>query len=150
MKSKFLLYILPIISFLGFIDASYLTAKHYLETPVTCSIFEGCEKVTTSSYAIVFGIPVALSGIIFYLTIFILSIAFIEIKNKKLLSFIFIVASLGFAASLWFVYLQLFVIGAICLYCVLSAFFSTIIFILSIFMIKLKKNIFTRSKNSIN
>jgi uncharacterized membrane protein len=64
---KWIIFGLIVVSFLGFLDATYLAAKHYLGAPIACSIFEGCEKVTTSQYAAVFNIPVALLGALYYL-----------------------------------------------------------------------------------
>jgi len=45
------------LSFVGFLDASYLTAKHYLNFEIPCSILNGCEQVLTSQYATLFGVP---------------------------------------------------------------------------------------------
>lgn len=60
-KYKWLVLGFLILGFLGFLDATYLTVKHYLGTPINCSIFEGCEKVTTSQYATVGGVPVSVA-----------------------------------------------------------------------------------------
>ena len=117
-----------IISFLGFLDATYLTVEHYRGVPPPCSLIKGCEKVTTSKYAAVFGVPVALSGLIFYLAIFVLSVLIWQTGKVEIFKVVFYLSVLGFLASLWFLYLQLFVIGAICVYCLFSALTSTAIF----------------------
>ncbi|OGF60822.1 hypothetical protein A2656_01085 [Candidatus Giovannonibacteria bacterium RIFCSPHIGHO2_01_FULL_44_100] len=116
-------------------DASYLAVKHYLGEPVVCSLLEGCEEVLTSKYAIVAGVPVALFGVFYYLAVFILIILYWDTGKTQFLRFAAYLTILGFAASLWFVYLQLFVIGAICLYCMASAITSTILFMLGLFII---------------
>ncbi len=123
-------YAFLILSFLGFLDASYLTAAHYFGVPLQCSILNGCELVTTSEYAVVFGIPVALAGAIYYGTIFLLSIAYAETRDIKFLKVASHLTIFGILASAWFVYLQIFVIKAICLYCILSAITSTLLFLL--------------------
>lgn len=127
---KWIIYTIIIVSIIGFLDATYLTAKHYLDAPIPCSVFQGCEKVTTSEYATVFGIPVALGGSLYYLVIFLLSVAYLDLKNSKFLALVPWISIVGFLSSVWFVYLQLFVIKAICPYCMLSALTSTILFIL--------------------
>ena len=123
------------LSLIGFLDASYLAVKHYLGEPVVCSLLEGCEEVLTSKYAIVAGVPVALFGVFYYLAVFILIILYCDTGKTQFLRFAAYLTILGFAASLWFVYLQLFVIGAICLYCMASAITSTILFMLGLFII---------------
>lgn len=125
-----------ILSLIGFIDASYLTAKHYLGIPLACTVFEDCEKVTTSQYATIGGIPVALLGVIYYLAIFFLTLAFLETKQIKLINFAARLTVVGFLASLWFLYLQAFVLHAFCLYCLISAAISSALFILGIFLLK--------------
>jgi uncharacterized membrane protein len=125
-----------ILSFLGFLDASYLAAKYYLGTPLNCSIFEGCETVTTSKYAVVFNVPLALIGALYYLFIFILSAMYFDFRNYKIIFVLSFFSIFGFLFSLWLVYLQIFVIEAICFYCVVSAAISTSLFILGLIFFK--------------
>ena len=135
---KWLIWGFVILSFIGFLDATYLTAKHYLGIPINCSLFEGCEKVTSSQYATIFDIPVSLAGAGYYLLIFVLMIAYLDTKKERILYFISRLALLGFIASLWFLYLQLFVIKAICLYCMISFTTSTLLFILGLILLQLE------------
>ena len=122
-----------IIAFIGFADASYLTAKHYNNEAVTCSLTQGCEAVTTSSYATIGPVPVALLGALYYLTIVLGSAMVLDTKNTRLLRMLSLFTSTGFLASVYFVALQLFVIKAICLYCMGSALTSTLLFALGIY-----------------
>ena len=69
---KFLYFTFLPVSFLGFIDASYLTIKHFVGTPLPCSVLKVCEEVTTSQYSVIGGVPVAMLGAIYYLAIFVL------------------------------------------------------------------------------
>ena len=133
---KWLIWGFVILSFIGFLDATYLTVKHYLGVPINCSLFEGCEEVTSSQYATILDVPVSLVGIGFYLLIFVLMIAYLDTKKERILYFISRLTFLGFIASLWFLYLQLFVIKAICLYCIISFTTSTLLFILSLILLK--------------
>ena len=134
-------------SFLGLIDASYLATKHYTGTIPPCAIIKGCEVVTTSQYATIGlpavegGISVALLGAIYYLIVLIISIAIIDTKSDRLKKFLARFSVIGLLASIWFISLQLFVIKALCLYCLASAFSSTAIFITAFF---LKKDIGAR------
>ncbi|MEK9147320.1 MAG: vitamin K epoxide reductase family protein [Patescibacteria group bacterium] len=127
------------ISFIGFLDATYITAKHYLGIPITCSILNGCEQVTTSVYATFFDVPVALIGAVYYLAIFALVVLYLDTKKEYVFYSASKITILGFIASIWFVYLQVFVLKALCLYCLASAVTSTILFILAIMTLRLNK-----------
>ncbi|MEK9183986.1 MAG: vitamin K epoxide reductase family protein, partial [Patescibacteria group bacterium] len=94
-------------------------------------ILDGCDTVTTSKYSAVAGMPVALMGAIYYLVIFILAISYLESKKDRLAFLISRFTIIGFLASLWFVYLQVFVLKALCLYCLFSALTSTALFAIS-------------------
>ena len=135
---KWIVFGLLLASIIGFFDATYLAAEHYLGGVPPCFIATGCEEVTTSKYSVVFGIPVALLGAVYYLVLFLLSIKLLESDSLKILKFISYVSGLGFFATIYFVYLQLFVINAICTYCMLSAASTTIIFVLSLVGIRQK------------
>lgn len=122
------------VSFLGFLDATYLTAQHFLGTIPPCVITTGCETVLTSEHNAVFGIPVALLGAIYYLLLFLLAVFSLDMK-REIIRLAALLTPIGFLASLYFVYLQLFVIKEICSYCIVSATISTILFILGLFII---------------
>lgn len=125
-------FVLLIVSALGFADATYLTVKHFLGTPVPCSILHGCEVVLNSKYSIIYGIPTAMLGALFYLTVLVLSAIYLETKKITALKIVTCLACVGFLASLSFVYIQLFVLKSICLYCMWSAVTSTTLFIVSL------------------
>jgi uncharacterized membrane protein len=127
---KWILALFLVFSLAGFADASYLTVTHYAGTPPECSIFHGCEKVTTSPYATLGGVPLALLGMIYYAAIILLIIAYLDTRREGILLFTARATVVGFLASAWFVYLQLYVIQAVCPYCMLSALVSTILFVL--------------------
>ncbi len=119
-----------ILATIGFVDAAYLTVNHYLGTPLPCSIVNGCEKVTTSVYSVVLGVPLPLIGAVYYLALLVLSVAFLDAEKKELIAAMLGISGLGFLASLFLVYLQIFVLRSLCPYCLVSAADSTLIFIL--------------------
>lgn len=128
---KRVLIVLPII---GLIDASYLTYQHFSPYPIPCSSLSNCEIVTTSIYSQIAGVPVALFGVLFYLTSFVLSVLIYKRKKKVYIGLLLLFSSFAFLASVGFVYIQLFVLRQICEYCMLSAVVSTLIFISSLFI----------------
>lgn len=123
-----------LLSIAGIIDSVYLSAKHYAHSAVNCSIFEGCELVTTSVYSTVLGIPVALLGVIFYLSVLAFALMLLRSWSKKSLISLLTISSIGFLVSICFVYIQAFILNAFCFYCLISASLSTTLFVLSIIM----------------
>jgi len=121
---------------LGFIDAAYLTVTHYRGLMPTCSLLHGCDAVLTSGFATLGFVPVALIGAIYYLTVFLLVFGYLDTDWLILLRAAAWLTVLGFLASLGFVYLQVFVIRALCQYCLLSALISTILFGLGMLVLK--------------
>jgi len=138
--------ILVLISLIGFVDSAYLLAQHYSEQPVVCEIggrsFGDCNDVLTSKYATVAGIPVALGGSLYYFVVLILASLLLTANSRLLLlKLIILCTGVGFLASLWFVYLQLFVINAICIYCMVSAVSTTTLFLLGIYTLRSERKI---------
>ena len=127
--------VLFIIAILGFTDASFLTIEHFRNVIPPCTT-AGCETVLTSPYSTMFGIPVALLGMIYYLLISIGLFAHIEGKHEPSLRAVLLVTIVGFIMSMWFVAAQAFLIHSWCLYCLGSATISTILFGSSIYVLK--------------
>ena len=133
---KWLVLSFIIVSFLGFLDASYLTVKHYTGGTITCSLTDGCDTVTNSEYSQIFGIPVALMGMLYYLSVLGLSLLYFDTRNPKFARLLLPLTCLGVAASAWFVYAQIALIEAICQYCMLSATTSTVLFVFGLLTLK--------------
>ncbi|MEK9175343.1 MAG: vitamin K epoxide reductase family protein [Patescibacteria group bacterium] len=138
---KWIPFLFLLFSFAGFLDATYLASKHYLGSPVTCSFLKGCEEVTSSQYAVVFGVSIAVFGALYYLLLLILAIIYFDTKNIRVLTTAGYITLLGFISSMFLVYLQVFVIRALCLYCMMSAMISTILFILGFFVIHISRQL---------
>ena len=124
-----------IAGFAGFLDASYLSIEHFRNLNPHCFLLKGCGIVITSKYSVIFGVPIAFLGAIYYFIIIILSFAYIDSLNPILRKIIIPLTAAGFIASVYFVYLQFFVIRALCLYCMGSATTGTILFIVSLVFI---------------
>lgn len=116
-------------SFIGFLDALYLSVERMRGVKVICIILDGCDKVTTSLYSTMLNVPVAYLGALYYLTIFILALGFLAFKKDQIIRLMSWMTGIGFLASTWFVYLQVFIIKSICLYCMISATTSATLFI---------------------
>ena len=115
------------LSFAGFVDAAFLTIEHYTGGILPCTT-GGCETVTNSVYSTVGGVPLALFGALAYLSVFVLIILFWYEKKALFYKMFLGIEAIGFTVSLYLVYLQLFVLHAICQYCMFSALVSTLLF----------------------
>src|SRR3989344_2810785 len=126
MKTKYYLYLILLLSLLGLADSWYLTLEHYgkIFVPCTTGILADCGKVLRSKYSEVFGIPLALIGVFHYGLFSIVNLYNIINKDWRIKLLAIVLSSIGTLFSLIFVYLQLFVIGSICLYCMVSALIS--------------------------
>ena len=138
MKKKF--FVLPILAFIGIFDTIYLLVEHFSPEDISCSITGKCDVVLTSEFSTIFGIPLSVPGILFYVFIFILSVFLLKTNKEIFLRWIVVISMFGFFASLALFFIQAFVLQAFCQYCLLSALITTIIFITSgIFLWKEKK-----------
>ena len=127
---------------IGFADAAYLTYAHYTHIIPPCSIVEGCETVTTSAYATIGAIPIALVGALYYLVLAVAAVAYLDTKRTAIMRSASYLTFGGLLVSFALVGLQLFVIKALCLYCMASAGTSTLLFVLgTIILMKTKKKI---------
>ncbi len=120
-----------VVAIIGFADASYLVIEHYQGVTPPCSITSGCEKVLNSSYSEVLGIPVSLPGALFYIVVAAGALAYLEGRHEKLFRYSLLFTVFGLLASVWFVFLQVFIIHSYCLYCMGSAATSTTLFVLA-------------------
>ena len=114
-------------------DSLYLTWIKLSNQEAVCSGVGSCDVVNTSEYATLGGIPIALFGAGAYLVLLFLLLfeeRFESLKeNGPLLLFGLSLAGVLYSAYL--TYIELFVIYAICPYCVLSAVVMLLIFVLS-------------------
>jgi uncharacterized membrane protein len=101
----------------GALIAAYLTWGHYAHgAPVCVGGGGGCERVQSSHYAELGGVPVAAIGLAGYVAI--LSALLVRRRTALLVGAFLVLVGLGFSAYL--TYLQLFVIDAVCQWCVAS------------------------------
>jgi uncharacterized membrane protein len=96
--------------------AGYLTWAHYADSAVVCVAGGSCEKVQESEYASIAGVPVAVMGLAAYTAI--LSLIAWDSPSARLSAAT--VALIGVLFSAYLLVLQLFVIDAICIWCLVN------------------------------
>ena len=120
-----------IMAVLGIIVAGYLTWSHYSGVPVYCGVSSSCEVVNTSRYAYLGDIPVALLGLIGYVTILALSLIPAAEDRQWPMLLIFGGALIGTLLQWYLFYIEVAVLRAICYWCVTSQTIITLIFLLA-------------------
>ncbi|HEV7642560.1 MAG TPA: vitamin K epoxide reductase family protein [Pyrinomonadaceae bacterium] len=109
-----------LVALVGLGDSIYLTVEHYKNEIPPCSIVQGCELVLTSPYAEVYGVPLSLLGALAYFIAFALALL-TAFGNRSLWKIYGIQVILMSLFTAWLTYLQAYVIGAFCQFCLLSA-----------------------------
>ena len=84
----------------------------------------GCETVANSSYSHLLGVNIAIFGVLGY--VLLLAAALLRGDGARMGGFV--VALVGFGYSVFLTYLELFVIDAVCQWCVFSAILMTVLF----------------------
>ena len=102
--------------------AGYLTYTHFKGSPPVC-LTSGCEVVQNSRWSKMFGIPVALLGLLTYLSIF--ASTLIRHPLAKQLGVMLALVALGFNAYLF--YVQAHEIGRYCTWCVANEIVSLLL-----------------------
>ena len=102
----------------GLIISLYLSANELAGTAPVCLVGGGCETVAQSQYSHWFGIPVAYFGVLFSGVLLALIAAWWRTGDGRLLLAGYAQGLVGIVLALYLVYLELFVIGAICTWCV--------------------------------
>lgn len=128
--------LLALLAMVGTAIATYLTLyKTGIIGQLACSV-GSCETVNTSRWATFMGLPVAAWGLGFYAVV--LAVALAGVQERWATSLVVSRALLALTAwgvlfSGWLTYLELFVIHAICVWCVTSAVVVAVMFLVSLF-----------------
>src|SRR3954452_5016292 len=101
----------------GGIAASLLAVRLLGEAPA-CGPMKGCETVAASEYATIAGVPVALFGVLFSITLLVACLAWWRRGDRRALYVAYGLGLAGIFAVLYLTYLEPFVIEAICVWCV--------------------------------
>lgn len=102
----------------GLIVAAYLLAVRLLGDAPACGPVKGCDTVAASEYATVLGLPVALYGVGFSVALLVATGTWWRRGDRRALYASYGLGLLGIAAVGYLTYLELFVIEAICIWCV--------------------------------
>lgn len=140
--------IVLVVALVGFGDSVFLAVEHFRGVVPPCTTV-GCDIVLTSSFSEFMGLPVALFGALYYLAIALSALIFLEARHlgKALRSHHFeiirwaMLATVGgLAASVYFTFVQAFVLRSFCQYCLGSAVTSLVLFIMAVVILRKNEN----------
>jgi uncharacterized membrane protein len=124
-----------LVALAGLFVALYLTLYKlgYIGNLV-CAV-GSCEVVQTSRWATLLGYPVAVWGVAYYVAVLAIALAGLTpsmVDSRRVSQVLVALTATGVAFSLWLTYLELFVIQAICMWCVVSAVLAAILFVIAL------------------
>ena len=127
--------LLAMLALIGVFLSIYLTLYKlgYIGS-LQCAV-GSCETVNTSRWATFLGLPVAAWGLGFYVSVLAVSMVGVQEQYADQRWVSVLLAGLtgwGVLFSGWLTYLELFVINAICMWCVISAIIVAIMFVISL------------------
>ena len=124
--------IMALLSLAGLFLGAYLTLYHYgYIGSLACNV-GSCEKVQNSRWAMFLGVPVALWGVGFYVTMLVLTVAGMQERyedSPKLAAALVALTGWGVVFTAWLNYLEGFVIHAWCEFCLGSAALVLLLFV---------------------
>jgi uncharacterized membrane protein/thiol-disulfide isomerase/thioredoxin len=129
-------WLIPLLAILGLGISGYLAYVEIQQVEAVCGPVGECNLVQASPYAQIMGIPVALLGIVFYLGIggvWITQRFLPPAWQKGVMISLAGLTILGTLFSIYLTLLELFVIRAVCAWCLSSAIVTTSLMILMIY-----------------
>jgi uncharacterized membrane protein len=110
--------VLGALAAVGLLISAYLGWSYFAGVaPVCVGGSGGCERVQSSSYATIFGVPVAVLGLVGYV-----GLLFSVMLGGEVGVYLgFLIALVGTLFSAYLTYLEVFVIRALCQWCLASA-----------------------------
>ena len=109
--------ILAVLDLIGLAIATYLSSVELAGELPYCGPLHGCETVAQSEYSWIAGLPVAVYGVALSLILFTLAMAWRRTNLYGLLLAHYGLSLAGVLFEAYFMYLQVFVIGAVCVWC---------------------------------
>ncbi len=126
-----------ILGFCGFMVAKHIRRHKITGNFLICPIKFDCHTVIHSDYSRFFGVPVEIFGMIYYATISLSYFFFIFTPNipnaikTDLIAFLISMSLIAFLFSVYLISVQIFILKKGCSWCIVSAFISALIFILT-------------------
>ncbi|UCF20710.1 MAG: vitamin K epoxide reductase family protein [Gemmatimonadota bacterium] len=127
---------IAVLALLGMLDSGYLLlAKLGYIGSLSCTVTRGCDVVNASAYSKFLGIPVAGVGLAGYVVLLAVAIAGLQprwLDRREPDGVLAGLSGLAVAFTLYLTYAELFILHAVCQWCVISQLVIVVIFVLSL------------------
>jgi len=124
------------LALVGIADAFYVASSSYAGHLLREFFIEGANTVLNSPYARIGGVPLSYLGLMFYAHMFGLALLLATDPSSRGLRLgALLYSTMGVCASAYFMYLQFNFIRALCIYCLLSAVLTLLLFIAAIWQL---------------
>jgi uncharacterized membrane protein len=132
-KVPLAVYVMVALALIGIADASYVAQSTYTGRPLWCPIIDGCNTVANSPYARIIGVPLSYFGLVFYLGMLALA-ALLVVRpfSRALRVSAVLYAAIGVGSSIYFMYVQLSFIQAVCIYCLVSGITTLVLLVAAV------------------
>lgn len=107
-----------VLAIAGLVISGYLSYEHFTGSKTLACSDTGlvnCLKVTTSQWSVILGLPVAVAGFAFFAGMVLFCLPMRAVANWHVLRIVCCVIGIGMV--LWLVYVELFKVDAICVWC---------------------------------
>ena len=126
-------YVMLALALLGIADAFYVAQATYTGRPLWCPIIDGCNTVANSPYARILGVPLSYFGLVFYLGMLGLAAMLVARPLSRVLCVsVVLYAVTGVCSSIYFMYVQLSFIQAVCIYCIISGITTVLLLVAAV------------------
>lgn len=127
------------LAIVGLLDSAYLSYVKLANQTASCRLIGDCEAVNNSRYAVIGGMPVAVLGVAGYLLILLL--LYLDrpggAGRGPARFAMFGVTLAGTLYSIYLTYIEIYVLQAICPFCVLSAVVMVGLFVVALIRLRL-------------
>ncbi|MEK7134233.1 MAG: vitamin K epoxide reductase family protein [Patescibacteria group bacterium] len=130
-KIDVLIYIFLILALLGLADSVYLAVSYFSGSPLSCETISGCNEVANSPYSKIAGVPISTMGVLYFVIAVAGAFLYLVKRRTVYATLLALLTMIGFAASAYFVYMQVALIKAVCIYCIGSAIAATLMLIVA-------------------
>ncbi len=113
--------LLVVAAAIGLVASGYLSITRATGGLPSCGPVQGCDTVALSPYSELLGVPVAYLGFAFSVVLFGLILAWLRTTDRRVLYAAYAIGLLGVVFVAYLTYLELFVIHAVCIWCVTYA-----------------------------
>ena len=127
---------MAVLAAIAMVALGYLAVVKLTNSTAVCFVVQGCDTVQASKYSTFLGIPVAIYGLVMAALVLVSVVAWWRTGDRRLLYVPYGLGLLGVFVIAWLVYLELFVIHAVCIWCTIAGISIVLGWIVSVLTVR--------------